>query len=75
MSLFDAAGTGVGSYAVWLEPGRWRQANQPFRNQGGQTDMAAGSARVEVIAGGGVLASASVVNNVTNDPTTIPAME
>jgi hypothetical protein len=75
VTLFDAAGTEVGSYDVWLGPGQWRQANQPFRNQGGQTDMAAGSARVEVVDGGGVLASASVVNNVTNDPTTIPAME
>lgn len=73
VTLFDGDGTELASYELWLGPGVWKQANQAFLNRATQTDISAGYARVEVITGDGVVASASVVNNTTNDPTTIPA--
>jgi hypothetical protein len=44
---------------------------QPFRNKAAQTAMAAGYAMVRINSGSGVLAYASLLDNVTNDPTTI----
>ncbi len=69
--LYDADGAQVASYQVTLEPGEWRQDSRPFNTRAGFTDLAAGSARVTVESGGGVLAIASVVDNITNDPTTV----
>lgn len=69
-----AGGTGVGSYQVTLRPGEYRQETRPFYWKGGQSAMAAGYARVTVTQGSGVMASASVVDNLTSDPTTMPAM-
>jgi len=44
---------------------------QSFRSKGNQSAMDRGSAKVTVTAGAGIVATASVINNVTNDPTTI----
>ena len=44
---------------------------QPFRSNGNQSAMDRGCAKVTVTAGSGIVATASVINNVTNDPTTI----
>lgn len=72
VTLFDGAGNQLATYAVNLGPGEYRQENRPFFTKAGQTSMARGSARVSVTQGSGVLASASVVDNITNDPTTMP---
>jgi len=40
----------------------------------GRDDLAAGCAKVEVIEGSGVIVTASVVDNITNDPTTLVAI-
>jgi hypothetical protein len=69
--LYDGAGGLLASYTVTLAPGEWRQESQPFRTKAGQTAMDRGYARVTVNSGAGVVALASVVDNVTNDPTTI----
>jgi len=69
--LFDAAGAEIGGYQVTLAPGQWRQENRPFARRAGRADVDAGSASVTVESGGGVLAVGSVVDNVTNDPTTV----
>ncbi len=71
VALFDGAGNPLGSYDVALTPGAWAQENQPFFSRAGQTSMDAGYAKVTVAAGAGVIASASVIDNVTGDPTTV----
>ncbi|MFI5166959.1 MAG: PKD domain-containing protein [Thermoanaerobaculales bacterium] len=71
--LYDATGHLLGSYQVSLGPGQFQQVTQPFKNKAtpSQTAMAAGYAKITVNSGSGVLAYASVLDNITNDPTTI----
>jgi len=71
--LYDATGNSLGSYQVSLGPGGFQQVTQPFKNKAtpSQTAMAAGYAKIVVNSGSGVLAYASVLDNITNDPTTI----
>jgi hypothetical protein len=71
VELYDGAGTLLASYPVSLTAGEWKQEIQPFRSMAGQTAMDRGYARVTVTLGTGVFAFASVVDNITNDPTTI----
>jgi hypothetical protein len=71
VELFDGAGTKLTDYTVSLPAGQWAQETQPFRNKAGQTSMDRGYAKVTVQSGSGVFAFASVVDNLTNDPTTV----
>ena len=71
VALYDATGHLLTSYPVSLSAGEWQQATQPFKNKAGQTAMAAGYAKITVNSGSGVLAYAALVDNITNDPTTI----
>ncbi len=71
VALFDGAGNPLGSYDVALAPGAWAQDDRPFFARAGQTSMDAGYAKVTVTAGAGVIATASVIDNVTGDPTTV----
>jgi immune inhibitor A len=71
VELFDGTGTALGSYTVWLAGGSWSQSTQPFWNLGRQTGMDAGYAKVTVQSGFGVFAFASVIDNKTNDATTV----
>ena len=71
VALLDGAGNVLATYTVTLNPGEWQQAVQPFRNTANQTSMDRGYAKVTVTSGAGVIAAASVIDNVTNDPTTI----
>jgi hypothetical protein len=73
--LYDAAGNLLTSYQVTLTPGQFQQVTQPFKNKAGQTAMAAGYAKITVNTGSGILASASLLSNITNDPTTINAVQ
>lgn len=75
ITLFDATGAELVSFEGELDAGQWRQENQPFWQQAGLQDLDAGSARVSVISGGPVVAYASVIDNKTNDATTIPMRE
>jgi len=70
--LYNGNGVQVGSYNVTLTPGQWKQANQPFKIYGGLTNMRGGSAKVTVTSGSGVVIYGSVIDNITNDPTTVP---
>jgi hypothetical protein len=54
-----------------LAPGDFVQDTQPFKNRAGQTAMDRGYAKVTVNTGSGVVAIASVINNLTGDATTI----
>lgn len=69
--LYDGGGSQLTSTVVTLDPGQWTQLNRPFSQLAGESDLMAGYARVKVEAGGGVLVVGSVVDNITNDPTTI----
>ncbi|MBZ5590585.1 MAG: hypothetical protein LAO05_18700 [Acidobacteriia bacterium] len=71
VELFDGAGTKLTDYTVSLNPGDWKQETQPFFSKAGQTAMERGYAKVTVQSGSGVFAFASVVDGVTNDPTTV----
>lgn len=75
VELHGADGTLMKTYTVGLKPGEWRQVTQPFRTLARQTAMASGYAKVTVTSGSGVFAYGSVVDNTTNDPTTIPMLQ
>lgn len=72
VTLHNQAGTQIGSYPVTLNPGQWKQEGQPFKVKAGQTAMDKGYAKVTVNSGTGVIAYASVIDNLTNDPITVP---
>ena len=71
VKLYDGAGNSLASYTVDLAPGQWAQATQPFKNNAGQTAMDSGYSTITVQSGSGVFAFASVIDNITNDPTTV----
>ncbi len=71
IDLYNAAGTKIGSFTRTLQPGQWWQSNEPFRTVAGVNNITGGSARVTVTSGKGVIAYGSVVDNITNDPTTV----
>ena len=74
VELFDGAGTTLTEYPVTLNPGQWAQETQPYFYKAGQTAMDRGYAKITVKTGSGVFGFASVIDNLTNDPTTV-AME
>jgi hypothetical protein len=70
VELFDGAGVKLGEYTVTLTAGQFKQEARPFFNKAGQSNLSRGYAKVTVTAGAGVVAYASVIDNVTQDPTT-----
>jgi hypothetical protein len=70
--LYDASGSELGVFEVGLEAGQWFQENGPFFHRAGRSDLDAASASVKVTTGAGVFAYASVIDNLTNDATTVP---
>jgi hypothetical protein len=73
VELYDGAGAKLTEYTVVLAEGQWGQEIQPFRRKAGQTAMDRGYAKIAVLSGSGVFGFASVVDNITNDPTTFVA--
>jgi hypothetical protein len=72
VELFDGAGAKLTDYTVSpLGAGQWAQETQPFKNKAGQTAMDRGYAKITVQSGSGVFGFASVIDNLTNDPTTV----
>jgi len=74
VTLYDGAGVFVAAYTVTLAPSEWKQEARPFFNKGGRNNIDEGYARIDVLAGSGVEASASAIDAGTNDPTTLPAL-
>jgi PKD repeat protein len=72
VGLYRGDGTLLTSYTVDLQPGDWKQEDGPFERRAGQTAMDRGYAKVTVVSGSGVVAIASVIDNLTNDPTMMP---
>jgi hypothetical protein len=71
VTLFNGAGHEVGSYDVNLPPGVWLQEGRPFFTKAHLDTLDGGYAKVTVTAGAGIIATASVIDNITGDPTTI----
>ncbi|MCU0302630.1 MAG: beta-lactamase family protein [Thermoanaerobaculales bacterium] len=72
LELRDGAGAELATAQRTIPAGGRLQLQEPFRRIAGRTDIADGYAVVEVISGSGVAVYASVVDNRTNDPTTVP---
>ena len=72
LRLRDGAGVLLSQSEHSLEAGRKLQLQEPFKEVAGRTDLGSGYASIKVLAGNGVLAYASVIDNRTNDPTTVP---
>ena len=71
VTLYRPDGTQVGSFNVDIPAGQWRQDNEPFRVRFNQNNLVGCFAKVRVVSGSGVITYASVVDNATNDPTTV----
>ena len=65
-------GTKLADYTVSLTAGQWKQENRPLNIKAAQTNLSRGYAKVTVLSGSGIIAYASVVDNLTNDPTMMP---
>ncbi len=72
VDLRDIGGDTVGGFLQTIEPGEASQKNRPFQLVAGRTDISGGFAVVALTSGSGVIAYASVIDNNTQDPTTIP---
>ena len=70
--LYTNSGGELSRYTLEIDPKTLHQDPQPFKVRAGQPDLGWGFAEIEVLSGSGILASASVVDSVTNDATTIP---
>lgn len=65
--------TQVGSpFTMTVAAGEYKQEDRVFETKAGQTNVAEGWAKVEVTSGSGAIPMASVLDQVTSDPTTIP---
>ena len=71
-TLYRWDGSQAGTFTLSIPPGQWRQDSEPFRRRFGITNLNQGYAVARVISGSGVIVYASVVDNNTNDATTIP---
>ncbi len=71
--LMDAEGRQVGTFDFSLAPGQSLQENQAFVTRANRNNINGGSAKVIARTGSGLLVYASVVDNLTNDPTWIDA--
>ena len=73
--LYDSTGKSLAAYNLVIPAGTARQDNEPFRYRANSPDVEWGFATVTVVKGTNVLATASMIDNKTNDPTTIPAKQ
>lgn len=78
VTLYSGSGAQLATYNVNLNPGELKQEDQVFVSKAGQSNLESGWAKVTVTLGSGVVAYASVLDNVAtggqkpSDPTTIP---
>jgi hypothetical protein len=71
ITLYANNGNELHSYTLEVGSGLVYQDTQPFKRRAGNPNLGFGYALVEVTQGYGVLTSASVIDDVTNDATTI----
>jgi hypothetical protein len=71
VALFNASGKQLVSYNLPVAAGKVVQDVEPFKNKANAPDVGWGYATVTVTKGSNIRTSASVIDAVTNDPTTI----
>jgi CubicO group peptidase (beta-lactamase class C family) len=72
LHLHDGDGTLLSTNQRVITAGGLLQIQEPFDRFSGRADITSGYAVVEIVNGGGLVAYASVIDNRTNDPTTVP---
>ena len=72
VELYDADGSLLSTTQRTIAAGDRVQLQEPFDRIAGRNDITSGYAVVEVLDGSGLNVYASVVDNRTNDPTTVP---
>lgn len=72
VTLYDGSGAVIGSYDVTVPPKQISQ-ERAFASKAGQTNLKNGSARVSMTVGSGLIAYATVIDNLTNDPSFVLA--
>jgi hypothetical protein len=72
VTLFESDGTDLHSYTLEVGAGMVVQDLQPFKARARKPNLGWGFAVVEVTDGSGILVSASVIDAVSGDATTIP---
>ncbi len=72
VTLFDSSGNELHTYTMDVAAGMVVQDLEPFKTRAGQPDLGWGFATVKVLSGFNVITSGSVVDNNSDDPTTIP---
>lgn len=70
--LFEATGVELAALQRGIGPGARLQLQEPFDRIAGRGDLDTAYATVTVRSGAGVIAYASVIDNITNDPSTVP---
>ncbi|MCK5378431.1 MAG: hypothetical protein KAJ78_03465 [Acidobacteria bacterium] len=73
VTLFNSSGGQLTVFTLLVPAGSNVQENQPFLNRAGSSNIRAATASVEIMSGSGVIVYGSVIDNLTGDPTTIPA--
>jgi hypothetical protein len=71
IALFDAAGLSVGTYTLKVPAGQVINDTEPFVKRANKPDLGWGFATVTVVKGTNIRTMASVIDNRSNDPTTI----
>ena len=72
IALFDGSSLPVAFFTETVPARTTVQINRPFRDIGGRSDIVSGYAVVSVLSGQDVYVYGSVIDNATDDPTTIP---
>jgi len=75
VTLYNSTGGQLTTFPVSVPEGANVQENQPFLNRAGASNIRAATASVQIISGSGLIIYGSVVDNISGDPTTIPAKE
>jgi len=75
IKLFDASGEVRHAYELTVPAGQVVQDTEPFAQRAGLPALDWGFATVTVLEGTNIRTSASVIDMMTNDPTTIPAKQ
>ncbi len=71
LELYDGLGSQLAKLEITLQPGEWRLEVRPYWEEAGVIDIQNGWAWVKVQDGDGIVALASVIDNMSGDPTSI----
>ena len=72
ITLFDAEGTSLTTYGLTVPAGQVINDSEPFAKRANKPDLGWGFATVTVLKGTNIRTMGSLIDNRTNDPTTVP---